>query len=394
MMIKALPTLEMIGVYNCTLLHIGHLPTLLDILGEHANGTDKHITLDFYPQFHVGSADMRYRKGAYGVSWKSIGMQAQIGIAKILMESHLKAHVLGLNLLERGTGLRRWLDKLPARRNWVPILIDAISNLKDWCVNGSQLSMPQRRTLLAEFFAAAVYGIKKLRWNPPRVSDRFWEISSCSVCKYRMSDVLFSSRFHGHPPDNYVCQGCELRCALSAEKDHMKPIRRRAISLMVPGHNPDGTRFELQMPENIVFSRNSDQPPRNLSDNEPRMPGCIEGLPTIQKLGRDNDAWILANDMVAEWDHEILFQTGAPHSIKSIKNPAHPQDGDKEERPDVQLTTARACEYERRDATFKEAYGKWLAGREGSKPEHESNWLEWPEKGYRVKKGWDISYLK
>lgn len=55
--LKALPNLEVLGIYNCELLHFGLTPHLQKMVRAHNLGTSGKVPVkfDFYPYYYTGN---------------------------------------------------------------------------------------------------------------------------------------------------------------------------------------------------------------------------------------------------------------------------------------------------------------------------------------------------
>lgn len=71
LLIPQMPKLEVLGVYKCPLIHIGHGMKLLQIIRtDRPLGEENQVDLDFYPRLHRGPIESpsEYCVGAFGVS--------------------------------------------------------------------------------------------------------------------------------------------------------------------------------------------------------------------------------------------------------------------------------------------------------------------------------------
>jgi hypothetical protein len=109
--------LKFLGVYNCELLHLGHVHDLLEIIRtDRENWMTKNIQLDFYPRFHIGpdpDTAGEFYTGSYGATWDNFKLDSRVAIWAIISRAMCQANRQGVDLVSEGTALRHWLDKSP-----------------------------------------------------------------------------------------------------------------------------------------------------------------------------------------------------------------------------------------------------------------------------------------
>ena len=71
-LIPQMTNLEVLGIYKCPLIHIGHGLELLNIIkSDRPKGKEHQVKLDWYPNYHVGPdpdvTPAQYYTGSYGV---------------------------------------------------------------------------------------------------------------------------------------------------------------------------------------------------------------------------------------------------------------------------------------------------------------------------------------
>ena len=380
-MIKNLPNLEMIGVYNCGLVHIGSVTLILDVIAEVTAGTNRHIDLDIAPRRHRGPYRTQDREGEFGITWQAIGLTAQIGLGKILLESHLKAKALDIDLFSRGRAFRHWLENIPLPPKWVAQTLDAIMNMADWAPRG--LDRMQHRTLASDLCAAITQGIgRHYIWMKPEL----WIWSGwCSKCRYSMPIYFFDAGQRSRLASQRVCEGCQLTYACDREVDHMKRGRSAAVCRLFPDLEPcdiwhRSNQHEIQLPEN----------PFLVLDNGPNFPadfawgninrGTARGLPTLGQLVHENyeTNWFDAGFELQMTDLKCRRHLFLYNEHYDNKDPDHMQ---KETRSNAkQWTWASILEKARRDRIYQAHVQEALAiGVDAvTGAVHENVWYGWP----------------
>lgn len=123
LLIPQMKKLQVLGVYKCPLIHVGHTLQLLDII-KTDRPQGKSISLDFFPRFHAGpihhTAIAKYCTGNYGVTWDDWRGNSVLAIWALMARILPTAVAQGVDLIEEGTMFRKWLDMTPC------VNIDAI----------------------------------------------------------------------------------------------------------------------------------------------------------------------------------------------------------------------------------------------------------------------------
>lgn len=113
LLIPQMSKLEVLGIYNCQLMHLGTGLRLLDILKvDRLKGKEHSVSLDFYPMYHLGPDNEHY-VGRYGVSWDNTQMDTRRGIWSLAKRIIEKARAQNIDLQSPHTMFRQWLEKTP-----------------------------------------------------------------------------------------------------------------------------------------------------------------------------------------------------------------------------------------------------------------------------------------
>lgn len=129
LIIPEMRKLQVLGVYNCELIHLCDGIELLHIIQrDRGRGCERQVSLDFYPAYHVGpqrTYQVGPKKGerkvgeqhAYGVSWDDTGMyvdsDTRIAIWQEVCTIIQLAREQGIDFESKHTMFRKWLDKSP-----------------------------------------------------------------------------------------------------------------------------------------------------------------------------------------------------------------------------------------------------------------------------------------
>ena len=133
--------LEVLGVYQCQLIHLGDTLRLLEIIRT-GRGSDG-VTLDFYPRFHVGpvpSKDGDNYTGSYGVTWDNSGIDTRLAIWALVYKILNQSQKQGAGLFGEDSAFKLWLEKSPCWR--VDETLIAIQQERNALKLATQLDFP------------------------------------------------------------------------------------------------------------------------------------------------------------------------------------------------------------------------------------------------------------
>jgi hypothetical protein len=120
LLIPNMRNLEVLGVYKCPLIHIGHTMRLLDIIKtDKPLEKENQVYLDFFPNYHVGPKyypGYAYHTGSYGVMWDNWNADTRLAIWALVSRILPKALDQGIDLTGPNTAFRKWLEKSPCWR--------------------------------------------------------------------------------------------------------------------------------------------------------------------------------------------------------------------------------------------------------------------------------------
>ncbi|KAI1091675.1 hypothetical protein F5B19DRAFT_493246 [Rostrohypoxylon terebratum] len=223
--LKALPNLEVLGIYNCELLHFGTTTSLQNMMQWYNDTSGKApVKFDFYPFYYTGNQrDASGKRGEYGV------MPSDIGNINTRMGMVANLRIIVCNALDQdgsvdwftpGTAMRLYLDRLPWALGSLRYILEALYNLYD--VDLGIFDNPHyvgqwrgflKRTLWNDL-VVAIHGRgmdrKKLDyllegpsvWSGPR--DDYFDLQSCDACAESYPPCFMN------PLDDRFCYGCGI----------------------------------------------------------------------------------------------------------------------------------------------------------------------------------------
>ncbi|CZR55330.1 uncharacterized protein PAC_05217 [Phialocephala subalpina] len=227
LLIPQMSKLEVLGIYNCLLMHIGTGLRLLEILEvDRLKGKEHSVNLDFYPMYHLGPDNDEHYRGRYGVSWDNTQMDTRLGIWSLAKRIIEKARAQNIDLKSPHTMFRQWLEKTPCWR-------------VEWTLNS--FSWPDTKPLeiaaMVEYPLTLGYPEEFEKHQCYTIAPKGWwdRMFYCKGCGDNQLGVFFS---HFHAPvrlDNQRhlaierCYGCMLTHILRREVDHYKQKKRQIV---------------------------------------------------------------------------------------------------------------------------------------------------------------------
>ncbi|RCI12299.1 hypothetical protein L249_0276 [Ophiocordyceps polyrhachis-furcata BCC 54312] len=244
--LRACPLVEMVGVYNCPLIHFGDVICLLDLIHEvngqrRKDGNPIISAFDFYPRYHRGMPFQHPRANTYGLTWGPDSRDVvQRGFFAIVLKAFMKAKALRLGLLfDKGMAFRDFLYTAPNYSLAVPVFLDALYRISDLRY--------ENRTGKEDEFKQAMYDLVKPvrlglelpdhdaeRWYP-KILGKY--LVFCSSCGYEMLEEFFTAAVRSDaPPHRRLCAGCILSRRLDREDDHLKQRKMQVLNHLFPKH--------------------------------------------------------------------------------------------------------------------------------------------------------------
>ncbi|CAM1504328.1 Fc.00g019190.m01.CDS01 [Cosmosporella sp. VM-42] len=319
--LRALPNVRMVGVYDCPLIHFGDVIALLDLIHDINEDRRRNCrplieSLDFFPRYNYGTPYKTERSGTYGITWgptnKDIIHRGQF---RIVLEAYLKSSAMGISLLfDKGHAFCDYLSRLPGPPLAMAYFLDGLYRYLDLVKAGST-DINDLKQAMFDTLKPVRLGLEK-EFNEHE-SITYYEnrmgrsLCFCCSCGYEMLEEFTTASARGAHDEDRLCSGCLLRRRLDREMDHDKGSKRRALNCLFPGWN--GDQFNPEAPLNghgrgllnlrsTETQRPSAPPSRPLGEKygESSTPKCerpcvrywkihqdsVQGLPDLETLAR------------------------------------------------------------------------------------------------------------
>jgi hypothetical protein len=120
LLIPKMRNLRILGIYKCQLIHVGETMKLLDVIKtDRPLERENQISLDFYPNFHLGPVEEpgnKYSVGAYGVTWDNWNFDTTRAVWCLVIQIIPKARSQGVDFESKHTMFRQWMEKGPCHK--------------------------------------------------------------------------------------------------------------------------------------------------------------------------------------------------------------------------------------------------------------------------------------
>ncbi|KAL7918136.1 hypothetical protein ACQKWADRAFT_324049 [Trichoderma austrokoningii] len=405
--LRGLPHVTMVGVYNCPLIHFGDVIPILDLIHEiNSQRRDQNMPeiedFDFSPHFNKGMPYQHENAATYGLSWSSVPMDiAQRGFYAIILKAVMKSKAMGIGLLFSPThAFVEYLTKVPNTPLGVFGFLDAIYRYLE-----VKKDDPTRTNLKLQAIYDLVKPIRQALnenladdWPNYYMKKMAKTLLCCSSCGYETFEEFFPAGSKNRlPRHRRLCGECHLQRYLDEECDHWKMQKKRLIDKLCPdwkreAFNEDAPLFEDGAGLIRLKSTETDRPlpqfPAFVVDGLLRIPPYYEplmrdnkihfdslaGLPSLEDVATDSDTmqrWYsvvvlaLREDVFRRGIHELRNQYPTDNKKKGI--PAYDStrlDGGAPDHQDELQPKKRydgkKCFYDQK-AALKAA--QWLANR-------------------------------
>ncbi|KAL7943237.1 hypothetical protein V8C42DRAFT_359355 [Trichoderma barbatum] len=243
-MLRGLPHVVMVGVYNCPLIHFGDVTAILDLIheinsGRRENKMPEIKAFDFFPYFNQGMPYAHSNAATYGISWGPIPMDtAQRGFYAIILKAVMKAKAMGINLLfSPDHAFMEYLTKVPNLPLGVYGFLDAVYRYLD-----VKKEDPNRCNLKLQ----AIYDmLKPVRlsletnladdWPRYYIKEMAKTFLFCCSCGYETFKEFFpAGAKRSLSRRQRVCCACLLQQQLDEESDHWKKQKKQLLDMLCP----------------------------------------------------------------------------------------------------------------------------------------------------------------
>lgn len=114
LLIPQMDNLTVLGIYQCQLINLGDTMDLLRLVRIYKK--QSQLTLDFFPNYHVGPPDVPgniFFVGTYGVTWDNWNANTILATWALVYQILKKARAENIDFESPHTMFRKWLDKSP-----------------------------------------------------------------------------------------------------------------------------------------------------------------------------------------------------------------------------------------------------------------------------------------
>ncbi|RYP66237.1 hypothetical protein DL769_006081 [Monosporascus sp. CRB-8-3] len=231
--VRAMPDLSNLGIYNCELLTLETVIPLLGIITEANQRRQERnkapVNLDFSPRFFQGPI---VNGKCYGVIPYDEGtIDTQLAIVPIIMKAINMALDTGINLVRPGTAFRRYLEKIPFKLDSLYQILEAIHNIRDY-KNGlhgdlTKLSDVEKREMGTALWYDLIIATNGECMEEPKVRDILMlngliTLMDCRDCGQNLPANFYRREVAARRADYRICHGCELADFLSLHKYNMR----------------------------------------------------------------------------------------------------------------------------------------------------------------------------
>lgn len=250
--LRGLPNVTMVGVYNCPLIHFGDVIPILDLIHDINNDRRKKNmpkikAFDFFPHFNQGTPYAHENAATYGISWGPIEMDiAQRGFYAIILKAVLKSKGLGLDLLfSKDHAFMDYLAKVPNIPLGVYSFLDAVYRYIEvdrWAWDRGDIKLQAIYDMLKPV-RVAVEKQKHVAHDWPKYYLKEMATTSgffcCCSCGYQTFMEFFPAYSKNQlQPHKRVCCACRLQIRLDAETDHLKAQKKGLLDKLCPDWEP------------------------------------------------------------------------------------------------------------------------------------------------------------
>jgi hypothetical protein len=312
------PNVEMVGIYDCPLIHFGDVLCLLDLIHE-VNKTRKQAgcpqitAFDFYPRYNHGTPFRSDGSATYGLTWGPHPLDGvQRGFFNIILKAFMKAKKMNLSLIfEKDQAFCGYLGQVPFSPLAVPIFLDALHRYMDVRDEKS------KKMVIYDLVKHVRLGLERdmdldLQRGYLRTLGR--NLVFCSSCGYETLQEFFSASSCRSQPHLRLCTGCTLQRWLDEEEDHLKGYKKQVLNTLYPDWNGRDFNDEALMPKiakGIIKLHSTRSTRREVSkmrvDSEGNMYmeqpmlelvrdnkihwDSLQGLPSLTQMAGNTKAW-------------------------------------------------------------------------------------------------------
>ncbi|KJZ71549.1 hypothetical protein HIM_09087 [Hirsutella minnesotensis 3608] len=335
--LRSCPNVEMVGVYDCPLIHFGDVICLLDLIHEinvsrGKKGRPLITAFDFFPRYHKGMPFQDTRADTYGITWGPDSLEVvQRGFFGIVLKAFMKARAMKIDLLfTKGKAFCDFLYSVPNYSLAVATFLDGLYRYADLArpKRGKAKSQNAMRQALYDLLKPVRLGLENVEQDWPKYyRDIMGEyLLFCASCGYEMLQEFFTTLVRRDArPQSRICAGCILRRRLDLEADHLKQDKVEILNNLFPSHS--GTEFNREAPllkgvGSLLRLKSTTSirpaPPGMVVDNEGNLYqpqymqplvrdrkvhfDCLHGLPSLGDVVGSKKRWLTVTNRCHKLD--------------------------------------------------------------------------------------------
>ncbi|KAK2060295.1 hypothetical protein LY76DRAFT_682835 [Colletotrichum caudatum] len=232
MILMTCPQLEILGVVNCELLHVGHLIPLLDLFYWNSKRTAKKpAVLQFYPRTYFGP--LHNRLGTHIVSWDPINVNVLTSFFATVFLAVMKAIPMGIELLSESQDFRRFFDLVPMKPGQGAAFLHHVFTWIDSAISApSYALLPEivREGLEDQVLMSLLQGCNQKKY---RQRNEQFQQHTCNRCSNILVRAFFRPEMDVRRPEHWVCRICDLKYALDGEAHHRLIEKRELLDIFL-----------------------------------------------------------------------------------------------------------------------------------------------------------------
>ncbi|KAK2009554.1 hypothetical protein LZ32DRAFT_683056 [Colletotrichum eremochloae] len=239
MILLSCPQLEILGVINCELLHVGHLIPLLDLFHWNSKRmAKKPVSLQFYPRTYFGP--LNNRLGTHIVSWDPVNVNVLTSFFATVFLAVMKAFPMGIDLLSKSQEFRRFFDLVPMKPGQGAAFLHHVFTWIDSAMSPpSYALLPNivKEGLEDQVLMSLLQGCDQKMKHRQR-NEQFKQ-HTCSQCSNTLIRAFFRPEMDIRRPAHWICRICDLQYALNGENHHQLIEKRELLNtfLFSPNEN-------------------------------------------------------------------------------------------------------------------------------------------------------------
>ncbi|GKT43099.1 uncharacterized protein ColSpa_03280 [Colletotrichum spaethianum] len=233
MILMTCPKLEILGVINCELIHVGNLIFLLDLIYWNSKKmAKKPVSLQFHPRTYLGPLENRL--GTHIVSWDPINVNVLTATLALVFLAAIKALPMGIDLLSKGQDFRKFFDLIPMRPGQGAIFLHHVFTWVDAAKSPPSYALLPKQTkedLEDQVVMSLLQGCDQKMKRRQR-NDQFKQ-NTCSRCSNTLIRAFFRPEMDTRRLAHWVCRICDLNYALDGEVHHRLIEKRNLLDMVL-----------------------------------------------------------------------------------------------------------------------------------------------------------------